>query len=600
MNILKKRWHFFVQHIYQLLIVCLISVLLPACLAQLQPPQVEPSPVVGPASTPEIIIEPTQTSLPALAPFDGSALRFVEGRYKRDAYCSRIFDYHQTAYGQLTIVIADNLVETPDRQELAIQVIKHFTDLYNETPVPMSRPLSVVILSNPKVGDCYSRDHLVFVAPDELASQAFFEELLGAATGIHEYWVRVGLTALALKEQPDREALKTWYQNTSDLDMAGLFIARFQEDWATEEEREIAYISATSLVQYALEVEHIQPDRLVEQVNNLVRTRWLESLGVKRKVTYPYDGRFAGFNYSQSSDCALVVQAENMNFCLNRIPDQPYFDEISEAEFLIDYAYYGRKVLSEYVMAEAPSVNHLMDPEETINFEVMDLRDRLGYTRNNTITINQSSVYYDPLHEIVHTFEWNTYKVRSMLWLTEGFAEYLGKLLPIYPQTTKRCVFEDLSGRLIGGDTEYAEYSYWYRLDPEQFKAAKAWYLAQGGEMENEESVDPRLYTDAVAYATMFRGALDGARGTPIGVKYENLHPSLNLGEQDGLELSYTQSASFAAWLSDTYSLDRVLNVYINGSEDGLLDGKSYAELKSAWLGDLRSKGQGIDIPGEH
>jgi len=37
--------------------------------------------------------------------------------------------------------------------------------------------------------------------------------------------------------------------------MAGLFIARFNEYWATKEEREIARMSAASLFQYALEIE---------------------------------------------------------------------------------------------------------------------------------------------------------------------------------------------------------------------------------------------------------------------------------------------------------------------------------------------------------
>lgn len=496
-------------------------------------------------------------------------------------------------------MIDSDLVERQDRRELVAKVANLYLDLSGGSPLPMDRPLTVTILSTPNVGECYSTGDLVFVSPDELDSRSFLEDLLGAATGIREYWVLSGLASLALGEQPDLEKLKTWYQNTDDLDMAGLFFARFLESWATEEEREIARMSATSLVQFSLEVENIPPDMLVERVDNGVRTRWLESLGVHRTVTYPYDGYFKGFQYSQTGECELYVKTDNMYFCLNRIPSQEYFDEVSEAEFFIYQAYYGRKALAETLLSEAPSVSHLMNPEETISFEVRELGGRLGYTTGNTITLNKSSVYFDILHEVVHTFDWNSTLNNDTLWMVEGFAEYLWKLLPLDYQTERRAIFEDLSGRVNEGDaSNFPGTSYWYYLDTEQLEAAKAWYLAQGGRLETEESIDPRLFADAVAFATMHRNAHSGARGIPIGEKYDALVPGFRLADQDGMELSYTQASSLIAWLCDTYTLDRVLDVYVNQAEAGQLDGKTYDQLKSDWQADLLAKSEGIGIPG--
>ena len=582
------------------LLSVLTVVLLPACSPQSQkigfstqvvqlataPNQAAPSPTLPPMPT------------PTHPPYDKNSVRFEARKYQRDVYCYRIFNYQETSYQNVTVAIADNLIEAQDPVALVSKVITHYLNLSDGSPAAMSRPFTVFVIPDPSIGECYSRDHFVFVAPEELDSLSFLEDLLGASAGISEYWVQAGLTALALGKQPDKEALRTWYQNTNELDMAGLFIARFSEDWATEEERKIARMSATSLVRYGLEKENISPDRLAQQVNNEVRTRWLESLGVHRTVTYTYDGRFVAFEYSRSANCSLIAQADTMRFCLNRITDQEYFDEISEAEFLIDYAYYGRKVLAEYVLAQAPSVKPLMDPDEMITIEVSDLQRRLGYTQDNVIRINKMAVYFYPLHEIVHTFDWSESFFRAdSVWLSEGFAEYLGRLLPIYPQISKHSIFEDLNGRVIGGDTQYAKYSYWYALDPKQFEAAQAWYQSQGGEIKDEESVDPRLFTDAFAFATMYRDGF-GTWGMPIGEKYETLFPTLDWGDLEGLELSYTQAASFVAWLCDTYSMDRVLDVYVNGAENRLLNGKSYAELKAEWQGDLLSKGQGIKIPG--
>jgi hypothetical protein len=239
-----------------------------------------------------------------------------------------------------------------------------------------------------------------------------------------------------------------------------------------------------------------------------------------------------------------------------------------------------------------------MNADEAITIEVKELEDQLGYTIGNTITINHSSVYYDPLDMIVHTFDWNERLSNNQVWLSVGFAEYLGKLLPIYPQTAKRCVFEDLSGQIHGSDSVAPGTSYCYFLDPEQLEAAKQWYLAQGGRMETEEVVDPRLFTDAVAFATIYRDA-NGQRTVPMGIKFKARNPDFNPEGQEGLELSYTSAASFVAWMCDKYSLDLVLDVYVNHAENGLLDGKSYSELKSEWIADLRAKGAGIPVPGE-
>ncbi len=357
-------------------------------------------------------------------------------------------------------------------------------------------------------------------------------------------------------------------------------------------------MSAASLLNYALNEEHISDVKLAEQVNNSVRTRWLESLGVQRTVTYPFDGRFTGFIYYRKGECSLNILAGNNFYCLNRLSDQEWFDEISDVEFFLDQTYYGRQAMEEYLLSEAPSISSLMDPEEIILYYVKEMepgdRRALGFANGNIITINQEAVHYYPLHEIVHTFNWNSELDASSAMLKEGFAEYLGKLLPLYPQTEKHCIYQDLNGRVHGTETVAVGKSYCYYLDPEQLEAAKQWYLAQGGRMDSEEAIDPRLFMDAVAFATMYRDGYAGSRGVPIGEKYSQIQP----GRQDGLELNYTQAASFVGWLIDTYTIDRVLDVYVNGAEDRLLDGKTYKDLKSEWLASLIAKGDGIAIPG--
>ncbi len=591
-----------VQLICFLLITCLMTTLVSACSTPID------AELIDPASTGETPAVPTSTTYPTLPPFDETTVVFAEERHTRNDTCSRTFDMHQTNYGALTISIADNLVEPRDFGELAGQVVERYTALSNTFPDFMNRPVSVFILSNPAVGDCYSKDTFVFVDPNELDSKSFIEDMLGAGSGSSEYWVRSGLASLVLGEEPDQAVLQTWYETTDDLDIAGLFYARFLDDWATEEEREIARMSAASLVQYSLEVEAIQPGQLVEKVNNDVRTRWLASLGVERVVTYPYDGQFTGFSFSHRSECSIYVQTDTIYFCLNRLPEIEYFDEVSEAEFILSHTYYGHQALVDYIHAEAPSVSHLMDLEEIISFRIIDQGAACGTADGNDVSVNNSSIYFLPLPRIVSTFNWIPL-LSGSIWIEDGFIEYLGKYIPIYEQTEKRAIFEDLKGRLFierFDGTETAQdkanptgMSYWYFLDPEQLAAAKTWYLAQGGQMDTENAIDPLLFADAVAFATMDRNAYGGLRGITFSDKYSALHKYSEEQNLDGMELSYTQAASFLGYLSDRYTLDRVLDVYVNKAEEGLLDGKTYQELKSEWQAYLLSKGVGITIPGK-
>ncbi len=110
----------------------------------------------------------------------------------------------------------------------------------------------------------------------------------------------------------------------------------------------------------------------------------------------------------------------------------------------------------------------------------------------------------------------------------------------------------------VEGWTSSPGISAWFFLDEEQLDTAKDWYLQQGGSIEDQDAIDARLFYDAVSYATMYRDAYGGPMGISIEEAYSrsNLLNDRRLEDAEGLDLSYTQSASYVAWLCDTYSLD--------------------------------------------
>jgi len=231
-----------------------------------------------------------------------------------------------------------------------------------------------------------------------------------------------------------------------------------------------------------------------------LRNRWLKYLGIQRTVDYTHDGFYNTFQFSQSDTCQLEIQTDIIHFCLNKLEGQVYFDTIDEVEDFIFRAYSGYNALTEFLVTNAPSITPLINPENEIFIEVRELDVMLGYTEGNTIRIQNSAILFDVLPEIVHTYNWNKKLafVNDNLLLAEGFAEYLGKLVPIYEQTITEAIWEDINGRQSSPGI-----SYWYYLDEEQMSAAIEWYLKQGGSLNSVSVIDARLFTDAVAFATI-------------------------------------------------------------------------------------------------
>ncbi len=518
----------------------------------------------------------------------------MEGKYSRNDFCSVSFSYQYRTLGLLTVAIGNNFSKSVEVDEIYEKLFYYFNELLISSPVAFEIPITIYVIPESAIENCLSNNAIVFTSPERLDNITLLENIIGAATGISEYWVKAGAAYIASGEEVNNQVLKNWYQETKDLNMLGLFIARFSTDWVSQQEVAIARMTAASLITYCVEVENIPVESIEGKINNDLRNRWLKYLGIQRTVDYTHDGFYNTFQFSQSDTCQLEIQTDIIHFCLNKLEGQVYFDTIDEVEDFIFRAYSGYNALTEFLVTNAPSITPLINPENEIFIEVRELDVMLGYTEGNTIRIQNSAILFDVLPEIVHTYNWNKKLafVNDNLLLAEGFAEYLGKLLPIYEQTITEAIWEDINGRQSSPGI-----SYWYYLDEEQMSAAIEWYLKQGGSINSVSVIDARLFTDAVAFATIYRMPHGGSMGISIYEKYNRLRPKLDLTKMDGLELNYSQAASYVAWLCDTYSLDTVLEKYVNNNDSTAIRDKSYEELKLEWLTELVANGGGIHIP---
>jgi len=547
-------------------------------------------------TTPGTIDQPTQalepTATPAELPDYGDLDETVlgEGNYGRNDFCPVSFSYQSRSLGSLTVAAANNISEI-SVDEIYDQVFTQYDQLRQNSPIDFQNQITVYVIPDSGIENCMSHDAVVFTSPGNLDNFALSEDIIGASTGISEHWVKAGLAYFALGEEVEIQKLQNWYQETEDLDILGLFKARFMTDWVSQEEVDIAQMTAAALVEYCLEKENIPVESLGVEINNDIRNDWLSSISVERRVDYPYDDFYEPFIFSKSEDCSIIVKTDVMDFCLNKIEENPYFDEVRDAEDFIHRAYTGYQAISDYLVTNAPSINPLIRPEEVFTIKVKSTEQPVGYLRGNTIILQQNSRPDFILGEIVRRYDWydDLFLNKEGLILQQGFAEYLGFLLPIYESPVKKIIWDDLN-ELEG----VPGISYWYGLDEEQLEAAKEWYLQQGGSLDSQEVIDPLLFTDAVAFATMDRGAYGGVLGIPIELKFQRYYDVM---EMTGVDLTDAQAASYVAWLCDTYAIDTVMAKYVNNVEDTALEEKEFTTLKQEWQDYLREKGEGIPIP---
>jgi hypothetical protein len=498
------------------------------------------------------------------------------------------------------VAISNTIPETAVTDEMYQKIFELYKQLGENSLIDFDHPVMVVVVPEGNIESCIPYNGVTYTSPVRLDTEELAQDIMGASTNINEQWVRVGLEYLASGKAIDDQLLKDWYEETEDLDILGLFMARFEPDWGTPEEIKIAQMTAASLIKFSAENENIAITSIGERMNNELRNQWLASIGVERTVDYAYDSFYDEFyEISQTKDCSVLLKSKKMNFCLNRLAETPFpfFDEVHEAEDFVYRVYTTRQAVDEYLLTNASSISDKVHSGGKITIEVRPLDVSLGIIDGNIIKVHNYGIPYYVNSMMVMTYDWydDLYFNNDIgLVLQNGFSEYLGHLLSIYEQPRKEIVWEDLNGLESSPGI-----SFWYFLDEEQIETAKAWYQQQGGSLEDEGTIDLRLFTDAIAYATMDRNAHGGPLGTSIGDRVQHLNPGLDLSGMDGLELTYTQAASFVAWLCDTYTLDTVMAKYVNEETTTALEGLDYETLKQDWLADLIAKGEGIPIPGK-
>jgi len=495
---------------------------------------------------------------------DISKLNYELQKFDRTEICNRRLTMY---YGELDF-IAIGIQESIYNEQLALEIpkkiVKDIKVIEDKFQKITNKPIQVHIIGASLNNNLnFIGGNVVYCTLDEFQSGAYREALVRACYNLTEPAIIIGLTEVIFGEPKDDENLISYYNNTEDMSILGLFGGRFYEGWNTPDEIQIAKDTATSLIKYL--VENNGSDYVLSQeIASDNKREWLNSLGIKREYQNDYEGEFDHLTYSDSHKYSLIIKSMDASY--NMVPLE-LVENASELENFLHKDFEGRKYILNYLKEEAP-----------INFNFIYAKVKPDYyfsssqTTNGSISMPGGRIVLglNPaahLHEFTHIIT-NLSNSNGKYWMQEGFAEYLS--IVAYPDNY--IVEVDFEGLKSDNLPE----------SPEYWKVAAEYYKNHDGSFD-KENINRRLYIDAYAYATLETEGTWRMGYKPISEIYKTAVGST----PEGNEISYIQACSFSAYLIENYTLEKYLGFYI-GEEKNLkfvdVFGITYDEAKEKWL----------------
>lgn len=366
----------------------------------------------------------------------------------------------------------------------------------------------------------------VYCTAEDIYSGNYRSALVGAALGICEPWITVGIAGYTFSEALNMKMLRDYYTQAENLDVLSLFAAYFFDGFANEQEISIARQTAVSLCGYILEKYGVKA--FGEGKLDVYKQKWLLELGVDREYNDLNSGLLEGYRYASTDEYPLVVTTDRFDVLyIKPMPGDLKTPE--QIRLFLCGAKEGMEAIFEAVEQEAPDclqavldnyslrISYYFYPNEKFSFAY---GDRVIYLTSS----------HSFLHETVHIIvpPYITYYGES--WRGEAIAEFLPNM---YYQP-------------------FNEYSLFCKTIVEN-------------SLKNPQS---------------------GWKFEPIYEVYSRAGTSIK--ENGGNELSYEEAFVFAAYLADKYSLSLFLGYCLDSNarfEE--VFGAKYEDVKAEWIEEI-------------
>jgi hypothetical protein len=524
------------------------------------------------------------------------SVKLQEGRHNRDEILPRVFNVWTAETEAAQYQVESTTLTYMDAVELIALVendVRQILDYSGFSPDP--KPIVIIVDSDTfgkPLGASYMSGNTAVMSSPLILQNEHFAALASAVLCTADQWVGQGVCELLINGVPDSKYLADYYNGGGDMDILGLFCARFDDRLCGAKEASVARASAASLVNYIVN----KGMNLSE--HNFVATlkqEWLKSIGVTKTYKYPYEGELAGFWINASSNEAydFVLNSDLAVYHIAWQKDEScLMSSVHNLEYFLHRNYSGLLLLKDSIAANGTQ-RMLEGTAKKLMYNI----DETGY--QSAITMEGAmpsgeiflpdtySASHRSLREAVRSYA----GAGTKKWLEIGLAEYYSAIfLKDYEFLVeerdgfRNCdyrylLMRDLVFNKDAFDFEDSEWGKSYYTDILEY------YMGHGGSMTTQSDFDPELFYNAAAFTSLNSNktkSYDAWLDTrPISVKY-------NISEE-GSEMDNYQAGSFVNYLVKTYSLKNVMTVYSDYSKLVTVFGKGYEELKADWVNSVKN-----------
>ncbi len=406
------------------------------------------------------------------------------------------------------------------------------------------------IVPHPPVSSEMQNAENTTTVPTEMLSDPF-----EAVRASEEAWLSYGLSAY--ESGKNVENLKDFFSDRANMTYLTLYDHMFVFDKNTSvpiAEALFAFIhneyGADALLNIEKRCEY--------------KTAYLRSLGLDMEYgqTSEVEAFFATMDFSSDATYKYIISFDNLTY---------YFKDFSAGSPAQYHGFLYFNTIGLFEMIEYMKSQNLGEWFETDRkFDYYMTFDGSGYSKTVYTTgnmyINESN---SALHEAVHAMGITK---NDNIWLSEGICNYFGNSLGFNDQIAASYI-QMLTMAKQGYFDERAEEG---DQTARMYKMLYEQYISAGGEMENTERFDLRLYNDIVA-----RLEYDVFKNATLGEAYVLINKQKC--NAIGAELTYAQATSLVTYLVEKCGLKAVLEAYRTQDIAGTL-GNPYEELKEEWV----------------
>ncbi|GAA4654375.1 hypothetical protein GCM10023142_15130 [Anaerocolumna aminovalerica] len=482
--------------------------------------------------------------------FTSKNYNLVNENYNWDDISQRTFEMNYGYYNNFGIGFETGLFTAEEEKEqlnVLLDDLKQFISVLG----PMKEFDLYIVQTSPKRAS-YSKKDKVFLLKDDFLAKEYHVLLMDAYELKYE-WSGYGLNAYVSGDKADESMLKDYYLNHDSMDCLELLPIRFIEEWNTQIELDIAKKSAISLTKFVLEEYDIQK---LNQVDNDIRTKWLEHIGVNKEYQYSY-GDIGNYSYSKDTSNLLVVDSGRNIYNIKKISGLTECSD--DVEKLLYFTEKEIQYINSYLLENLPAYEFDFSSKRNISTSSGSVSTAKG---NLDIDLTRPDVV---IHEYMHT----VFPLSGDLY-SEALSEYFGKIV---------------CNNTYWQEAFYKNYLLENKVveDP-VVPLIQSYYYSHHKKPLGFDEIDRSISIDAIAYASITADFHAGGVWRTLESTYGNRM------KKEGMELNFWEATSFFKFLINQYSLDTVMNAALTDISYKDAYEKEYEILKEDWIQYLNEK----------